>query len=82
MSLLLLVLPCICFFSVSPYFSSKISPQLYNTKFIFCIQIDNEKLYRGIENQPTPVCSSLYMFTSGFQVALKFLKNPNFFRPP
>ena len=29
--------------------------------FIFCMQVDNDVLYRGIENQPSPAYSSLYL---------------------
>ena len=30
-------------------------------KFIFGMQVDNDVLYRGIANQPSPAYSSLYL---------------------
>ena len=32
----------------------------------FGIQVHNDKLYRGIENGPSPICSSLYLFLFSF----------------
>ena len=29
--------------------------------FIFGMQVDNDELYRGIANQPSPIYSSLYL---------------------
>ena len=29
--------------------------------FIFCMKVDNDVLYRGIANQPSPAYSSLYL---------------------
>ena len=63
MGFLLFVLPCICSFSFSPDFSSKISPQPFKIETSkFGIQVHNDKLYRGIENGPSPISSSLYLF--------------------
>ena len=52
---LLLVYPCIFFFFLSIFFVKDISTTVKHRKFIFCIQVDNDKLYCGIENEPSPV---------------------------
>ena len=58
MGLLLFVLPYICsFFFLSRFF-------VKDRNFKFGIQVHNDKLYRGIENGPSPICSSLYLFFS------------------
>ena len=70
MGLLLFVLPYVFFFSFSPDFSSKISPQPFTDRnFKFGIQVHNDKLYRGIANGQSPICSSfcLFLFLS-FQI--------------
>ena len=53
-----LFFPVFIYFSFSLHFSSKISSQLYR------IETSNlvVKLYRGIENGPSPICSSLILF--------------------
>ena len=62
--ILLFILPCICPFFFLSAFLSKISLQLYKIeKFIFDIQNNNDKLYRGIDNQLCPVCPSLYLIS-------------------
>ena len=43
-------------------FSSKISLKLQARVFIFGMQVDNDVLYGGIANQPSPAYSSLYLF--------------------
>ena len=58
------ILPCICSFFLSFHiFVKDISATLYDRKFIFGIQNNNDKFYRGIGNQLCPVCSSLYLFS-------------------
>ena len=47
-SLLLLILPYIC-------------PIFFLSIFIFGMQADNDVLYRGIANRPSPAYSSLYL---------------------
>ena len=42
-------------------FSSKISVKLQARVVIFGKQVDNDVLYRGIVNQPSPAYSSLYL---------------------
>ena len=55
------------FFSFSPDFSSKISLQPFKIETSnLVIQVHNDKLYRGIENGPFPICSSLYLFFFSF----------------
>ena len=62
-SLLLLILPCIyLFFFLSTFFVKDISTTVQDRNFKFGIQVHNDKLYRGIENGPSPICSSLYLF--------------------
>ena len=51
-------------FSFSLHFFVKdISPMVWDRRIIFGIQNDNNKAYCGIENQPSPVCSSMYLLT-------------------
>ena len=58
MGCFLFVLLSICFFSFH-IFSSDTFTTVQHRKFTFCIQVDNDTLYRGIENGPSPNCSSL-----------------------
>ena len=63
MGLLLFVLPFACsFFFLSKFFVKDISTTVKDRNFIFGIQVHNDKLYRGIENEPSPICSSFYLF--------------------
>ena len=62
-SLLLLILPCIClFFFLSTFLVKDISTTVLDRNFKFGIQVHNDKLYHGIENGPSSICSSLYLF--------------------
>ena len=71
MDSLLLVLPCICFFSFSPDFSSEISSQPFKTEtYNFSIQVRNDRLYSGIENGTSPICSSLFLFPFFFFILI------------
>ena len=64
-SLLLLMLPCICpIFFLSIFFIMKFFRQRFLLQarvVIFGMQVDNDVLYRGIANQPSPAYSSLYL---------------------
>ena len=61
--LLPFVLPYVCsFFFLSRFFVNDTSTTVKDRNFKFGIQIHNDKLYRGIENGPSPICSSLYSF--------------------
>ena len=63
MGILLFVLLFVCsFFFLSKFFVKDISTTVKDRIFIFGIQVHNDKLYRGIENVPSPICSSLYSF--------------------
>ena len=63
LGILLFVLPFVCsFFFLSKFFVKDISTNVQNRNFIFGIQVHNDKLYRGIENGPYPICSSFYLF--------------------
>ena len=63
MGLLLFVLPYVCsFFFLSKFFVKDISIIFKDRNFIFGIQVHNDKLYRGIENGFSPICSSFYLF--------------------
>ena len=63
MGILLLVLPFVCsFFFLSKFFFKDISTTVNDRNFIFGIQVHNDKLYRGIEYGPSPICSSFYLF--------------------
>ena len=70
MGILLFVLPCVCpFFFLSKFFVKDISTTVKDRNFIFGIQVHNYKLYRGIANGHSPICSSfcLFLFPS-FQI--------------
>ena len=61
-SLLLLILPCIfLFFFLSTFFVKGVCETVQARVFIFGMQVDNDALYRGIGNQPSPAYSSLYL---------------------
>ena len=63
MGLLLFVLPYICsFFFLSRFFVKGIFTTVSDRNFKFGIQVHNIKLYSGIENGPSPICSFLYLF--------------------
>ena len=62
MGLLLFVLPYIYSFSVSRIFVKDISTTIKDRNFKFGKEIRNDKLYCGIANGRSPVCSSLYLF--------------------
>ena len=63
MGLLLFGLPYICsFFFLSRFFVKDISTTVLDRNFKFGIEVHNDKLYRGIENGPSPICSFLYLF--------------------
>ena len=60
---LLFVLSFVCsFFFLSKFFVKDISTTVKDRNFIFGIKVHNDKLYRGIDNGPSPICSSLYLF--------------------
>ena len=63
MGLLLFVLPQIySFFFLSRFFVKDISTTVSDRNFKFGIQVHNDKLYQGIENGPSPICSSICLF--------------------
>ena len=63
MDLLLFVLPYISsVFFLSRFFAKDIFTTVEDRNFKFGIQVHNDKLYGGIENGPSPICSSLYLF--------------------
>ena len=65
MSILLFVFPCVCpFFFLSRFFVKDVSTTIKDSNFKFGIQVYNDILYRGIENGPSPICSSLYLIFS------------------
>ena len=68
--LLLFVLLCICSFFFSYHiFVKDISTTVQDRNFKFGIQVYNNRLYRGLENGPSPICSSvLFFFLSRFFV--------------
>ena len=73
MGILLFVLPFVCsFFFLSKFFVKDISTTVKDRNFIFGIQVHNNKLYRGIANGHSPICSSfcLFLFLS-FQFFVK-----------
>ena len=79
MGLLLFVLPCICsFFFLSRFFIKDISTTVRVGNFKFGIQVHNDKLYCGIENGPSPICSSLYLF---FFLSLQIFSSKIFPQP-
>ena len=57
---LLLFVP---FLFLSRFFFKGISTTVSDRNFKSGIQVHNDKLYRGIENGPSPVCSSLCFFS-------------------
>ena len=67
--ILLFIIPCICpFFLLSTFLSNlvfvkDISATIFDRKFIFSIQNNNDKLYFVIDNQLCHVCSSLYLIS-------------------
>ena len=64
MSLLLFVLPCYySFFFLSICYIKDICTTVLDRNFKFGIQDYNDKLYRGIENGPSPICSCIYLFS-------------------
>ena len=63
MGILLFVVPFVCsFFFLSKFFVKDISKIVKDRNFIFGIQVYNDKLYRGIENGLSPICSPIYLF--------------------
>ena len=63
MGIFLFVLPFVCsFFFLFKFFAKVISTTVKDRNFIFGIQVYNHKLYRGIENGPSHICSSFYLF--------------------
>ena len=67
MGILLFVLPCVCpFFFLSKFFVKDISTTVKDRNFILGIQVHNHKLYRGIDNGLSPICSSFYLFPFSF----------------
>ena len=62
-----LILPCICpifFLSIlwmRKFFIKDFCETVQARVFIFGMQVDNDVLYRGIANQPSPAYSSLYL---------------------
>ena len=63
MGLLLFVLPYICsFFCLFRIFVEDISTAVQDRIFKFGIEICNDKLYCGIANRHSPMCSFLYLF--------------------
>ena len=72
MGILLFVLPFVCsFFFLSKFFVKDISTTVKDRNFIFGIQDHNDKLYGVIENGPSPICASLYLF---FFLSLQFFR--------
>ena len=63
MSFLLCFSLYLSFFLSLHIFRQRYLHNCLHKKFIFCMQVDNDKLYRGKGNGPSPFCSSLYMFT-------------------
>ena len=62
-SLFLFVLPYICsFFFLSRFFVKDISITFLDRNFKFGIEVHNDKLYCGIANGNSPLCSSIYLF--------------------
>ena len=63
MGILQFVLSCVCpFFFLSRFFVKDISTTIKDSNFKFGIQVYNDMLYRKIENGPSPIFSSLYLF--------------------
>ena len=77
MVILLFVLPFVCsFFFLSKFFVKDISTTVKDRNFIFGIQVHNDKLYRGIENGPSPICSSVYWFSFSPDFRQRYLRAP------
>ena len=78
-----LILPCICliFFLFhtlnDEIFVKDFCETVQARVFIFGMQVDNDVLYRGIANQPTPAYSSLYLsiFLSLYIFRQRYLHN-------
>ena len=63
---------CLFLFLSFQIFVKDISTTVKDRNFIFGIQFHNDKLYRGIENGPSPICSSFYLFLFlSFQIFVK-----------
>ena len=63
MGILLYVLPFVCsFLFLSKFFVKDISTTIKGGNFIYGIQVHNHRLYCGIVNGPSPICSSYYLF--------------------
>ena len=66
-SLLLLILPSICpifflsIFFIMKFFVKDFYENVQARVVISGMQVDNDVLYRGIANQPSPAYSSLYL---------------------
>ena len=72
MGLLLFVLPFICsFFFLSRFVVKFNHTTIYYRNFKSGIQVHNDKLYHGIENMPSPICSSLCFFSFSPDVSSK-----------
>ena len=73
MGILLFVIPCICsFFFLSSFFAKDISTTVKDRKIKFGIQVHNDMLYRVIDNGPSAICSSLYLFLFvSFQISFR-----------
>ena len=59
------------------FFVKDFSETVLATVFIFGMQVDNDVLYRGIANQPTPAYSFLYLsiFLSLYIFRQRYLHN-------
>ena len=85
-SLLLLILPCICLIFLSFHtlndeiFVKDFSETVQARVFIFGKQVDNDVLYRGIANQPTPAYSSLYLSIFSFSLHFSSKISPQLYR--
>ena len=79
MGLLLFVLLCICsFFWLSRFFVKDISTIVYDRNFKLGIEVRNDKLYCGIANGHSPICSFLYFFLSIYLVFVPLSFSPDF----
>ena len=77
--LLFFVHPCVCsFLFLSTKFRQGSSAPTYERKFIFGIQIDNDKLDRGRENQPYPVFLFVTVHFSFFRTTQVINESANF----
>ena len=78
MGFLLFVLSQIySFFFLSRFFVKDISRTVEDRNFKFSMPVHNDKLYRGIENGPSPICSSpcLFFFLSLQTFRQRYLHN-------